>query len=146
MTQIAVDGGLLPSAIVRNSLQIWPAKRREVVVDFARYMDGRATSNGDVIYLANTLYMPDGRKPVFSNDGDADNEYCVPMLKIIIDGDAEDNSVMPRPARCCGPCRLTCRRRYGKRRGSSSSAAAAATKASGSSTDCSSILADRCIA
>jgi FtsP/CotA-like multicopper oxidase with cupredoxin domain len=99
MTQIAVDGGLLPNAIVRNSFQIWPAKRREFVVDFSKYMDGRSTSIGDVIYLANTMYMPDGRKPVFNGEGDFDDEYCVPMLKIEIVGDAPDNSVMPVPSK-----------------------------------------------
>jgi FtsP/CotA-like multicopper oxidase with cupredoxin domain len=88
---------------VRDSIQIWPAKRREVVVDFSRYMDGRSTSNGDVIYLANTMYMPDGRKPVFNGDDDFDGKYCVPMLKIIIDGDAEDNSVMPVPGKVLRP-------------------------------------------
>jgi len=36
MTQIASEGGLLPKVIKRDSLQIWPAKRREVIVDFSR--------------------------------------------------------------------------------------------------------------
>jgi FtsP/CotA-like multicopper oxidase with cupredoxin domain len=95
MTQIAVDGGLLPKAIVRDSMELWPAKRREVVVDFSKYMDGSSTSNGDVIYLSNTMLMLDGRKPEFDWDGNPDPTYCVPMLKIVIDGDAPDNSVMP---------------------------------------------------
>jgi FtsP/CotA-like multicopper oxidase with cupredoxin domain len=94
-TQIAVDGGLLPKAIVRDSFEIWPAKRREFVVDFSKYMDGSSTSNGDVIYLANTMLMLDGRKPEFVGDGSPDPTYCVPMLKIVIDGDAADNSLMP---------------------------------------------------
>ena len=102
-TQIAVDGGLLPTPIIRDAFQIWPAKRREFVVDFSRYMDGHSTSIGDVIYLANTMYMPDGRKPVFNGEGDFDETYCVPMLKIIIDGDAEDNSVMPVPGQVLRP-------------------------------------------
>jgi FtsP/CotA-like multicopper oxidase with cupredoxin domain len=95
MTQIAVDGGLLPNAIVRDSCEIWPAKRREFVVDFTKYLDGSPTSKGDVIYLANTMQMPDGRKPVFSGEGEFDEKYCVPMLKIVIGDDAPDHSVMP---------------------------------------------------
>jgi FtsP/CotA-like multicopper oxidase with cupredoxin domain len=102
-TQIANDGGLLPTAIVRDSFQLWPAKRREFVVDFSRYKDGQSTSIGDVIYLANTMYMPDGRKPVFNGEGDFDDEYCVPILRIEIEGDAEDNSVMPTPGRVLRP-------------------------------------------
>jgi hypothetical protein len=43
-------------------------QRREFVVNFSRYMDGRSTSIGDVIYLANTMLMPDGRKPVFNGE------------------------------------------------------------------------------
>ena len=34
------EGGVLPTPIVRNSFQLWPAKRREFVVDFGHYMDG----------------------------------------------------------------------------------------------------------
>jgi FtsP/CotA-like multicopper oxidase with cupredoxin domain len=102
-TQIASEGGLLPKPIVRDSFQLWPAKRRECVVDFSRYMDGRSTSIGDVIYLANTMFMPDGRKPVFNGDSDFDSTYCVPMLKIVIDGDAADNSVMPVPGQTLRP-------------------------------------------
>ena len=95
MLQIANEGGLLPNPVLRNSVQIWPAKRREFIVDFSRYLDGRSTSNGDVIYLANTMFMPNGRKPIFPGEKEADPKYCVPMVKIIIDGDAADNSVLP---------------------------------------------------
>jgi FtsP/CotA-like multicopper oxidase with cupredoxin domain len=97
LTQIASEGGLLPSPIVRDSFQIWPAKRREFIVDFTKYMDGTPTRDGDVIYLANTMFMPDGRKPVFSGEKGFDANYCVPMLKIIIDGNGlePDNSLMP---------------------------------------------------
>ena len=37
MTQIASEGGLLPKPLVRDSCQIWPAKRREFVIDFTKY-------------------------------------------------------------------------------------------------------------
>jgi FtsP/CotA-like multicopper oxidase with cupredoxin domain len=84
LTQIASEGGLLPKAIVRDHFEIWPAKRREFVVDFSKYMDGTPTTKGDVIYLVNTMYMPNGRKPVFPGELDFDPNYKVPMLKIVI--------------------------------------------------------------
>ncbi|OGA37933.1 MAG: copper oxidase [Betaproteobacteria bacterium RIFCSPLOWO2_12_FULL_62_13] len=93
-TQIASEGGLLPFPIVRDSFQTWPAKRREVIVDFSKYMDGTPTTNGDVIYLVNTLQMSDGRQPTLAIDEDTglpnpefDPNYRVPVLKIVIDGD-----------------------------------------------------------
>src|SRR5262245_3285100 len=43
-TQIACEGGLLPSAQIQDHFEIWPAKRREFVVDFTRYMDGTPTT------------------------------------------------------------------------------------------------------
>ena len=60
-TQIASDGGLLPVPIPRDNFELWPAKRREFIVDFSRYMDGSPTKKGDVIYLTNTMKMPNGR-------------------------------------------------------------------------------------
>ena len=60
-TQIASDGGLLPFPIKRDSFELWPAKRREVIVDFTRYQDGTPTTKGDVIYLTNVMKMPNGR-------------------------------------------------------------------------------------
>jgi FtsP/CotA-like multicopper oxidase with cupredoxin domain len=103
MTQIASEGGLLPTAIMRDSIQIWPAKRREFVVDFGKYMDGSSTNIGDELYIANTLLMPDGRKPVFNGEAGVDPDYCVPMVKIVIVGDAQDNSVMPVPGQVLRP-------------------------------------------
>ena len=41
--QIANEGGLLPQPIVRDNFELWPAKRREFIVDFTRYMDGTPT-------------------------------------------------------------------------------------------------------
>lgn len=111
MVQIASEGGLLPYPILRNSIEIWPAKRREVIVDFSRYMDGTPTKKGDVIYLVNTLQMTNGRKPNEANithneetglplpnpipDPDFDPDFKVPVLKIVIGDDAPDNSVDP---------------------------------------------------
>ncbi len=93
--QIAADGGLLPFSIDRNSIDIWPAKRREVIIDFSRYMDGSPTTNGEAIYLANIFQMLDGRKRTEPDDRAFDRNYCVPVLKFVIDGDAADNSIMP---------------------------------------------------
>jgi len=55
--QIANEGGLLPKPIVRDNFELWPAKRREFIVDFTKYMDGTPTKPGDVIYLVNTMKM-----------------------------------------------------------------------------------------
>jgi FtsP/CotA-like multicopper oxidase with cupredoxin domain len=89
-TQIANDGGLLPKAIKRDSFELWPAKRKEFVVDFTRYMDGSPTKKGDVIYMVNTMKMMTGRMW-----DSADPKYQVPMIKIIIGDDAPDDSVDP---------------------------------------------------
>jgi FtsP/CotA-like multicopper oxidase with cupredoxin domain len=100
--QIASEGGLLPAPIVRDSFQIWPAKRREVIVDFTKYMDGSPTRKGDVLYLVNVLEMPDGRKPNFNAPG-ANLFYKVPMVKIVIGDDPPKNepdlSVIPKKLR-----------------------------------------------
>lgn len=61
-TQIASDGGLLPFPIIRNSIGLWPAKRREVIIDFSRFQDGSPTTNGEVLYITNIAQMLDGRK------------------------------------------------------------------------------------
>ena len=97
-TQIASEGGLLPAPIVRNSFQLWPAKRREFVVDFTKYMDGQPTSKGDVVYLVNVLKMTDGRKP-----DDPDPTYAVPVLKFVIGTTAKDQSVIPSTLRALPP-------------------------------------------
>jgi FtsP/CotA-like multicopper oxidase with cupredoxin domain len=99
-TQIASEGGLLPKPITRDSFQIWPAKRREVVVDFTKFMDGTPTSPGDVLYLVNVLEMPDGRKPNFNAPG-VIPAYKVPIMKIIIGGNPPetDVSVVPKNLR-----------------------------------------------
>ena len=97
-TQIASDGGLLPFALTRDHFELWPAKRREVIIDFTQYMDGSPTSKGDEIYLTNTMTMPTGR--MWSNserDGTADPTYKVPMLKFVIGDPAPDDSQVPRP-------------------------------------------------
>jgi len=96
-TQIASDGGLLPFAIKRDSFELWPAKRREVIVDFTQYQDESPTTKGDVIYLTDVMKMPNGRMWENSSRFSPDPAYKVPVLKFVIGDDAEDNSVMPEP-------------------------------------------------
>src|SRR6185503_5912193 len=89
-TQIASEGGLLPEPIVRNSFEIWPSRRKEVIVDFSTF------AKGDVIYLVNIAKMEDGRKP-----DNSDPAYKVPLLKIVV-GDLPpepDRSVIPAKLR-----------------------------------------------
>jgi FtsP/CotA-like multicopper oxidase with cupredoxin domain len=94
MAQIASEGGLLPTHIDRQEVEIWPAKRREVVVDFTTYIDGRTpTKTGDVMYLTNTLQMLDGRKETGNQDPGFDQQFAVPMLKIVIGPTTVDNSL-----------------------------------------------------
>jgi FtsP/CotA-like multicopper oxidase with cupredoxin domain len=92
MTQIASEGGLLPNPILRDFVQVWPAKRREVVIDFATYMDGSKTKAGDVIYLTNTAKMTTGRQ----QDGNLTmgGAFAVPLVKFVIASNAlaVDNS------------------------------------------------------
>jgi FtsP/CotA-like multicopper oxidase with cupredoxin domain len=94
-TEIATDGGLLPFAITRDSFELWPAKRREVIVDFSRYMDGSITSINDEIYLTNVMEMPTGRLWSHSTRFSPDPRYKVPVLKFVITGDAPDASQIP---------------------------------------------------
>ncbi|WP_310527726.1 multicopper oxidase domain-containing protein, partial [Nocardioides sp.] len=96
-TQIAADGGLLPFPMTRDSFELWPAKRREVIIDFTRYQDGSPTTKGDVIYLTDVMKMPNGRMWTNSSRFLPDPSYKVPVLKFIIGDDAPDDSVMPGP-------------------------------------------------
>jgi FtsP/CotA-like multicopper oxidase with cupredoxin domain len=98
-TQIANDGGLLPFPLVRDSFELWPAKRREFIVDFTKYQDGTPTTKGDVIYLTNIMKMPNGRMWANSSRFSPDPKYKVPVLKFVIGdtptGAKKDQSVMP---------------------------------------------------
>jgi FtsP/CotA-like multicopper oxidase with cupredoxin domain len=96
-TQIASDGGLLPFPLTRDTFELWPAKRREHVVDFTRYMDGSPTKKGDVIYLTNVMKMTTGRMWDNSTRFFPDPNYKIPVMKIVIGDDAPDNSVLPGP-------------------------------------------------
>ena len=102
-TQIANDGGLLPFPIVRDNFELWPAKRREMIIDFTRYSDGTPTTKGDVIYLTNTMKMPNGRMWAASSRFSPDPKYLVPVLKFIIGDSAPDNSQIPTSMRSLPP-------------------------------------------
>jgi FtsP/CotA-like multicopper oxidase with cupredoxin domain len=112
-TQIASEGGLLPAPIVRNSFEIWPAKRREFVVDFTHYMatkkggKAQATKPGDVIWMVNTLQMDVGREPSnFPADPNTPpSGFGVPLMKIVIIGPPpeKDVSVVPGKLRPMPP-------------------------------------------
>jgi FtsP/CotA-like multicopper oxidase with cupredoxin domain len=92
-TQIASDGGLIPFPFKRDSFELWPAKRREFIVDFTKYQDGSPTTKGDVIWLTNIMKMKDGRMWNTSSRFSLDPNYKVPMVKIVIGDDAPDNSL-----------------------------------------------------
>src|SRR4051794_29088576 len=94
--EIANEGGLLPKPISRDNFELWPAKRREVIVDFTKYQDGTPTKPGDVVYLVNTMKMTTGRMW-----DSPDPNYKVPVMKIVI-GDAPpetDYSIIPAALR-----------------------------------------------
>lgn len=95
-TQIASEGGLLPFPIDRDFIMLSPAKRREVIVDFTRYIDGSPTTKGDCLYLVNVLRMENGGRKE-DDDDRVDPNYVVPILKIVIgDNPPEpDNSKIP---------------------------------------------------
>jgi FtsP/CotA-like multicopper oxidase with cupredoxin domain len=103
-TEIASDGGLLPNAIVRDSFELWPANRREFIVDFTKYSDGTPTKKGDVIYLTNVMKMTDGRIWNSSSRFSPDPKYKIPVMKIVIGDNAPDNSLMPDPSMVLREC------------------------------------------
>lgn len=92
--QVAADGGLLPEPIIRDDFELWPGKRKEVIIDFTRYLDGTPTQKGDVIYLVNTAKMTNGRMM-----DSFDPNYKIPVLKFVVGDDAPDDSVIPRVMR-----------------------------------------------
>jgi FtsP/CotA-like multicopper oxidase with cupredoxin domain len=96
MVQIANEGGLLPKPIMRDSFELWPAKRREVIVDFTKYMDGTPTKPGDEIYLVDVMKMQTGR--LWDSK---DPNFKVPVMKIVIgDNPPEpDMSIIPAKLR-----------------------------------------------
>lgn len=55
--QIGTDSWLLPSAIPVPSVRVAMAERVDVIIDFAEY------APGDVVFLENIMFQPDGRGP-----------------------------------------------------------------------------------
>jgi len=104
-TEIAVDGGLLPAPIPRDNFELWPAKRREVIIDFTKYMDGHPTSYNDIIYLTNVMKMSTGRMWDTSTRFPGDPAYKIPVLAFrIAEKDlAPDNSQIPTKMRDLPP-------------------------------------------
>lgn len=82
--EIASEGGLLPNVQTKCEIEIWPAKRREAIIDFTTDVQGHPTQVGDVFYLCNTAQMLDGRKQTTSGDIGFDAQYCVALMKIVI--------------------------------------------------------------
>jgi FtsP/CotA-like multicopper oxidase with cupredoxin domain len=101
--QIATDGGLIPDPILRDSFELWPAKRREFIIDFSKYQDGHYTSINDVIYLTNVMKMKTGRMWDNSSRSVPDPAYKIPLMKFVIVGDPNvdpvDNSLVPTKLR-----------------------------------------------
>jgi FtsP/CotA-like multicopper oxidase with cupredoxin domain len=86
--EVANEGGLLPRPIIRDNFELWPAKRREIVVDFTRWIDGKATKAGDELYLVDVMKMTTGR--MWDN---VDSKYMVPVMKIVIEDAVPDYSL-----------------------------------------------------
>nr|WP_237536691.1 multicopper oxidase domain-containing protein [Streptomyces sp. SID5785] len=51
-THIGSDGGLLPAPVAVRQLELWPAERQEIVIDFSRY------PVGSQVVLSNALAYP----------------------------------------------------------------------------------------
>ena len=103
------DGRLLPFPIPRDNFELWPAKRRGHRRLLPVHTDGSPTKKGDVIYLTNTMKMLDGR--MWTNSSQfIPTPTWVPVMKIVIGDDAEDNSQIPSRMRASARCRRTGRR------------------------------------
>jgi FtsP/CotA-like multicopper oxidase with cupredoxin domain len=97
--QVANEGGLMPGVVERDAFELWPAKRKEFVVDFTKWMDGTSIdpSKDTVLWLVDTMKMTTGRMW-----DPADPAYKVPMMKIIIEADPQrtyettDKSLPPK--------------------------------------------------
>lgn len=87
LTQIAGDGGLLPSPHTAESIQLWPAERAEVVVDFSLY--------------------PIGTKIVLQDRATGITPLeAAPIMRFEVDRDETDDSAVPstlRPRDRLGP-------------------------------------------
>src|SRR3712207_8255174 len=76
----------------RDSFELWPAKRREVIVDFTRYQDGSPTKKGDVIYLTNVMKM--GRSEEHTSELQS-RQYLV--CRLLLEKKKEYNTSIAHP-------------------------------------------------
>ena len=103
--QVANEGGLLPGVIERDDFELWPAKRKEFVVDFTKWIDGSATDprQDTVLWLVDTMKMTTGRM------WDAtDPAYKIPLMKIVIEADPQktyETTDYSLPPKSLGPLR-----------------------------------------
>ena len=82
LVQVASEGGLLEFPLPRPSILMGMAERVDVIVDFSNY------PQGSELYLLNRAEQDDGRGPNrLGGPG-------TPLLKFIIDGPAEDASLV----------------------------------------------------
>jgi FtsP/CotA-like multicopper oxidase with cupredoxin domain len=56
-TQISADGNLLPAPLTTSKVQLAPAERADIVIDFANYPIGTQ------LFIVNRLFQDDGRGP-----------------------------------------------------------------------------------
>ncbi|KQT09613.1 hypothetical protein ASG30_13720 [Ramlibacter sp. Leaf400] len=73
LTQIAADGCLFQNPLTRPNVQVAPAERADIVIDFSKF------PVGSELFLTNRLYHLDGRKPYGYLD------QPVQLLKFIVD-------------------------------------------------------------
>ena len=90
-TQIATDGGLLPFPLTRDSFELWPAKRREFIVDFTRYQDGSPDHQG-------RRHLPDQRHED-AQRADVDQLHPVRTRLEVQGAGPEDRDRRRRPGR-----------------------------------------------
>ncbi len=88
MTQIASDGNLLAAPLIRENVNIGPAERVDVVIDFSQYPDGTR------IELRNILVQVDPRK------ADGISRPGVPVMRFdVVGGKVTDPSRVPATLR-----------------------------------------------
>jgi hypothetical protein len=58
LNQIASEGGLLPFRSCADKFEVFPAKRREFIVDFSKTLDGSSRrTTARFIYMVNTYQI-----------------------------------------------------------------------------------------